>query len=113
MTFNNNLWVWFDVCRFYGDSLNRGESFLWGRYIIPISAHQNKDSDAMAFFNLTQLGAQDPFKTASSSNSLSPEAAHAQITQKKPISTEAQASGSTSPSTTGEERPEKSELEVV
>ncbi len=58
----------------------------------------------MAFFNLTQLGAQDPFKIASSSNYPSPGAAHAQKTQEKPVLTEAQASSSQS---TTDERAEK------
>lgn len=46
----------------------------------------------MAFFNLTQLGAQDPFKLASASGASSPGAVHAQKTQDNLVATEAQAS---------------------
>lgn len=64
----------------------------------------------MAFFNLTQLGAQDPFKIASSSNSLSPAAAHALKTQAQSPQAQVVTEGQSSPSqSTSEDRKEKPE----
>lgn len=57
----------------------------------------------MAFFNLTHLGAQDPFKLASASEAPSPAALHAKKTQGNLVATEAEPS---SPQTTTDSRKE-------